>query len=246
MKKLAASTAGALMIGSELLSGKISDENLAPLARTLRTLGVRLTRVVTVLDDLDAIATELTALRTSLDIVFTSGGVGPTHDDITIAAVARSFGVGVREDHSYRALLERTYGERCTPVHLSMALVPEGAELFTTPDVTWPALVVGNVWVLPGLPEAFRSKLSIVHAWVQGPMVLHSRAVFLKTDEVDITEHLNAIVKAHPSVEIGSYPKWFDPTYKTKITFDATNQAELDAAVQDLVNRLENDVARIE
>jgi molybdenum cofactor synthesis domain-containing protein len=246
MEKFVARTAAALMVGNELLSGKISDENLAPLARTLRTLGVRLTRVVTVPDELDTIAIELNLLRAAADLVFTSGGVGPTHDDVTIAAVARAFSVGIREDPDYRALLERTYGARCTPAHLRMALVPEGARLFTTPDVTWPALVMHNVWVLPGLPEAFRSKLSIVHAWVQGPEQLHSRAVFVKLDEVDITELLNSVVAAHPSVEIGSYPKWFDPTYKTKITFDGTDPLALEAAVQYFVGQVAADVARIE
>src|SRR6188768_2671040 len=145
-------TAAALLIGNELLSGKIHEANLVELARTLRAAGVRLRKVVMVPDEMDVIVAELGALSESHDVVFTSGGVGPTHDDITIEAVAAAFGVRAVVDPGFETLLENVYGDRMTDGHRRMALVPEGAELVSHDDVRWPTVLMRNVWVLPGVP----------------------------------------------------------------------------------------------
>jgi molybdenum cofactor synthesis domain-containing protein len=231
MTPLAATTAAALLIGNELLSGKVHESNLIELARTLRALGVRLERVVMVLDDIDTIAREVRALSDTFDVVFTSGGVGPTHDDVTIDAVARAFGVPATMDPTTERLLRNAYGERCTEGHLRMALVPDGAELATTADVTWPTVLMKNVWILPGVPEIFRMKLAVVRAWVCGPERFVSKAVFTKLEEAELKPLLDHVVAEHAGVEVGSYPKWFDPTYKTKITFDSRNAEHVDAAL---------------
>lgn len=247
MTPVLANTAAALLIGNELLSGKVHESNLLALARTLRALGVRLDRVVMIRDDIDVIAHEVKALSDAFDVVFTSGGVGPTHDDVTIEGIAKGFGVGAAIDPTMESLLRKAYGERTTEGHLRMALVPHGAELRTTPEILWPTVVMKNVWVLPGVPEIFRMKLAVVRVWVRGPEGFVSRAVFTKMDEGDLKPLLDSVVAEYPGVEVGSYPKWFDPEYKTKVTFDARNLADVEAAFARFVDLLpEGEPQRVE
>ena len=226
-----ARSAAAALIGDELLSGKISEQNALALARTLRALGISLGRAVLLPDDVATIAEEVRGLSADYDVVFTSGGIGPTHDDKTIEGVARAFGVDASIDPSLATLLRKTYGERCTDAHLRMALVPDGAELLTTTEILWPTIVMRNVWVLPGVPEIFRMKLSVVRAWVSGPRPFLSKAVFTNLEEPELKPLLDEIVEAHAAVHVGSYPKWFDASYKTKITFDSDDEASIDAAI---------------
>jgi molybdopterin-biosynthesis enzyme MoeA-like protein len=129
-------------------------------------------------------------------------------------------------------MLRAHYRERCTEGHLRMALVPEGAELATNDEVTWPALIVKNVWLLPGIPEVFRMKLALVRERLRGGTSFVSRAVYTKMDEGDLKPLLDRVVAAHPGVEVGSYPKWADPSYRTKLTFDALDAAAVDVAVR--------------
>ncbi|HVU05056.1 MAG TPA: competence/damage-inducible protein A [Polyangiaceae bacterium] len=231
-------TAAALLVGNELLSGKVHEANLVELARTLRSVGVRLCRVVMVPDEMDVIAREVRALSDAHDVVFTSGGVGPTHDDITIEAVAKGFGVRAFVHPEFEALLRTVYGERMTDGHLRMALVPEGADLVNHPEARWPTVRMKNVWILPGVPEAFRMKLAVVRDNVRGASVFVTRTVLTKMDEPDLKPLLDRVVAAHPGVDVGSYPKWFDPTYKTKITFDSKDGAAVEAALADFISGL--------
>src|ERR1017187_4706285 len=157
-------TAAALVIGDEILPGKGEEANIPVLARALRTLGILLRRVVVVMDDVETIAREVTLLSREHDWVFTSGGVGPTHDDVTIEGVAKAFGVRVVSSPEMEGMLRAHYGERCTEGHLRMALVPEGAALEVSAEVTWPTIRLGNTWLLPGIPEVFRMKLPVVVA----------------------------------------------------------------------------------
>jgi molybdenum cofactor synthesis domain-containing protein len=233
-----AHTAAALMVGNELLTGKVHESNLIELARTLRTVGVKLRRVVMVPDEMDVIADEIRALSAKYDVVFTSGGVGPTHDDITLEAVARGFGVNAVVHPEFERLLRNVYGARMTDGHLRMALVPEGAELVSHPDARWPTVLMKNVWILPGVPEAFRMKLAVVRDRVRGASQFVAREIFTNMDEPDLKPLLDRVVAAHPEVDVGSYPKWFDARYKTKVTFDATDHAKLDAAVADFLSLL--------
>jgi molybdenum cofactor synthesis domain-containing protein len=244
---LVAESAAALIIGNELLSGKIQEANLFELARLLRTLGIALTRALIVPDDIEVIANELSALRKQADVVFTSGGVGPTHDDVTVQAVARSFAVKAVLDPTLEGMLREVYGERCTDAHLRMAMVPEGATLLATTDVRWPTPLIGNVFILPGVPEIFRAKLDVIRTHLRGQRPFASKAVFLHLDEAELTQALDQVVALHPSVEVGSYPKWFEPRYKTKITFDGRDEQAVERALADFVARFDSDaIARID
>ncbi|MGE0325537.1 MAG: competence/damage-inducible protein A [Polyangiaceae bacterium] len=237
-EKRSVSTAAALVIGDELLSGKIREENIYELAKLLRTLGIKLSRVNLIGDDLDNIASEVKALSESHDVVFTSGGVGPTHDDITIEGVAKAFGVEARVHADVEALLQRAYGERYHAGHQRMALVPDGAELLSSEEVPWPTIVMRNVWVLPGVPEVFRMKLLLVKTHLVGTQRYLSRAVFTKMDEGDLKPLLDRVVANHSAVSVGSYPRWRSPDYKTKITFDAASEAVLQPAVDEFLGLL--------
>lgn len=223
-------TAAALVIGNELLSGKVEEANVHVLARTLRGLGVELKRVVVILDDLDEIAREVAALSAAYDWVFTSGGVGPTHDDLTVMGVARAFGVGVKEDPVLAQMLRDHYKERCTEGHLRMALVPETATLESSDEIRWPTIRLRNVWLMPGVPEIFRMKLPVVVGKIGSGVGFVSRAVFTKMDEGDLKPLLDDVVARFPDVGVGSYPKWQDPTYRTKLTFDGRDTGRVDAA----------------
>jgi molybdenum cofactor synthesis domain-containing protein len=231
-------TAALLLVGNELLSGKVMDKNLAPLAATLRALGIRLERALVVADERASIAAEVRALSAAYDVVFTSGGVGPTHDDVTLEGVADGFGVNVEIHPHLAGLLRDLYGERCTENHLLMARVPVGSELKSSTEVRWPTVVMRNVWVMPGVPELFRMKLVIVREHLVGPSPIVSRALFIRLEETELKPLLDLAVERHPRIEIGSYPKWFDDTYKTKITFDGLVGAEVDAALRELAELL--------
>ena len=220
-------TAAALIIGNELLSGKISEANLAILARELRDLGVLLKRAVMVLDDLDTIAAEVKALALTHDVLFTSGGVGPTHDDLTIEGVARAFGVEVVVADEIAGMIRHYYGERTTAAHLLMARIPDGARLVSTPSIPWPTVVMRNVWMLPGVPEVFQMKLPHVRSELRGGTPFFSLSVFVLLDEGDLKPLLDRTVASHREVEIGSYPKWHDAEYRTKLTFDGLNEARV-------------------
>jgi molybdenum cofactor synthesis domain-containing protein len=231
VKENAPPTAAALVIGDEILSGKVGESNVAPLARTLRGLGILLARVVIVMDDVDAIAREVRQLSSTHDWLFTSGGVGPTHDDVTVEGVARAFGTRVVSSPQMEAMLRAHYKERCTDGHLRMALMPEGASLEATPEIGWPTIRLRNTWLLPGIPEVFRMKLPVVVAriGVAGPAFV-SHAVYVKIDEGVLTPILGRVVGEFPDVAVGSYPAWLESSYKTKLTFDGRDEARVVAA----------------
>ena len=172
------------------------------LARALRGIGVELRRVVMILDEVDEIAREVAALSGTHDWLFTSGGVGPTHDDVTVTGVAKAFGVEAVESPVLAAMLREHYKERRS----------------------------GNPWLLPGVPEIFRLTLPVAIARIGGDVAFVTRAVYTKMDEGDLRPLLDAIVERFPDVAVGSYPKWLDPMYKTKLTFDGRDPARVDAA----------------
>jgi len=224
-------TAAALIIGNEILSGKIQETNLLELARVLRELGIDLKRVVVVTDEPTTIAKEVTALTSTHDFVFTSGGVGPTHDDVTMVGVASAFNVPVVPHPTLEEMLRRHFGERINENHLRLALVPQGARLLSKPDSLWPVTVIENVWILPGIPEVFRKKLEIAREHLAGDSPFLSRAVYTMLDEADLAPMLNEVVLKHPSVDVGSYPAWSDKKYRTKLTFDGKDGAAIARAV---------------
>jgi len=219
-------TAAALIIGNELLSGKIQEQNLAFLGKELFNLGVRLSRVVMCLDDVDAIASDLKLLRENHDYVFTSGGVGPTHDDVTLPAIAKAFGRELVREEEIARLIRGHHGDRTTEAHLRMADVPEGAELLSNQQVRWPTVVIENVFVFPGVPEIFRMKFAVLRERLSGGQRFFSRASYTLCDEGQIATLLEKLEGDSTGISIGSYPTFGQSDYRTKVTFDGTDLEE--------------------
>lgn len=225
-------TAAALVIGNELLTGKVQEANVAFLGKQLFALGIVLRRVVLCADEEDVIACELDALRASHDLVFTSGGVGPTHDDLTVPAVARAFARPLVRDARLEQMIRTHFGERTTDGHLRMAELPEGAELVHSDDIPWPVMRVENVFVMPGVPEIFRLKFELVRSSLGAETPFVSRAIYTRCDEGEIASLLERIERAHPGVAIGSYPRFRDPECSVKITFDGRDEAQVMRALE--------------
>lgn len=225
-------TAAALVIGNELLSGKVQDRNVTALARLLFELGISFERVVFCRDDVEVIVAELDQLRGAHDYVFTSGGVGPTHDDVTVAAVARAFRCDMVHCPEIEDLLREFFGERMSDSHLRMARVPAGASLVTSPRGRWPTLRVENVFILPGLPEIFLRKLDVLRDQLEGGVPFVSRSVATSCDEGEIAPLLERLVQDHAAVSIGSYPRWGDGPIRLAVTFDGRDAGAVERAVE--------------
>src|SRR5690606_32265936 len=134
--------------------------------------------------------------------------------------------------------LQQVYGDRLTETHKLMARVPEGAQLLRSHDIRWPTIVCENVWIMPGVPELFRMKLAALREHVRGPTPIYGLELFFSAEEVDLKIALDQVVAAHPQVEIGSYPKWFDKRYKTRVTFDGIDEVAVARAAEALKARL--------
>lgn len=243
--------AAILLIGNELLSGKVEDENARFLTHELRALGVTLARVEIIPDVAAEIAESVRALSARYDLVFTSGGVGPTHDDVTLPAVAAAFDMQVARNPELETLLRTRAGEHLHERDLRMADVPTGARLeYGPPDAVgptraWPVVVVRNVWILPGVPKIFRRKFEMVRELFRAAPI-HTRAVYSRVDEGPIAAVLDEVVAEFPMVEVGSYPHLDTPDYRVKITLDGRDAAAVDAATAHLVRRLGEAVVKTE
>jgi molybdenum cofactor synthesis domain-containing protein len=238
--------AAILLIGNELLSGKVEEENARYLVRELRALGVTVGRIEIVPDVESDIAETVRALAARFDIVFTSGGVGPTHDDVTLPAVAAAFGMTVVRHPELERLLRAGFGDRLAERDLRMADIPSGARLESgpgSPGAIWPVVVVRNVWILPGVPAIFRRKFEAVRELFRAAPI-HARAVYSSEGEGVIAGALDAVVAEFPTVEIGSYPHPDADDHRVQITLDGRDAAAVEAATASLVARLGPAVVR--
>jgi molybdenum cofactor synthesis domain-containing protein len=241
-----AKTAGILIIGNEVLSGKIVDENSPYLVRELRALGIDVQQITTIQDDVAVIAKEVKAFADRYDLVFTTGGIGPTHDDVTIAGIAQAFGCGIVRHPMLEAALRQHYGDGITPAQLRMAEVPEGGQLVGEGDLTFPVVAVRSVYIFPGIPEVVRRKFArIREQFRQPPYIL--RRVFLRADEGRIAEDLRAVLQAFPDLQLGSYPVLHKPEYSVMLTLESKSPEVVEGALRLLLARLPDDsLVRIE
>lgn len=232
-------TAAALIIGNEILSGKIVDTNTTFLARGLFELGIELRRVVVCPDEIETISEDLTTLRSSHDLVFTSGGVGPTHDDVTIDGVAASFERPVVRSVAVEKMIRDYHGDQTTEAHLRMANMPEGAEMIRSSKAPWPTVIIDNVFVLPGVPEIFELKFIDLRKRLDEGHEFHSQAVYTLSGEGEIASLLERISVDFPGVMVGSYVKWRAADYRTKVTFDGNDADTVSRAADTLVAELD-------
>jgi molybdenum cofactor synthesis domain-containing protein len=209
-------TAALAVIGDEILSGRTQDKNVAQLASWLNDQGIRLAEVRIVPDDPERIGEAVNALRAAHDYLFTTGGIGPTHDDITIDAIAKALGVEVVVHPEARRILEDYYAPRgieMTESRLRMARVPEGAELIANPSSGAPGVKWGNIYILAGVPHIAASMLEGLTGKLKGGRPVVSVTVGARAPESEVAELLQRLEKANPGVSIGSYPFFRDGGY---------------------------------
>lgn len=230
-------TAALVVIGNEILSGKVADTNSPYLARELRALGVALRRIVVIPDEIETIAAAVRELRAQCDVLFTSGGVGPTHDDVTIAGIALGLGRPVIRHPSLESKLREFFGAGINEARLKMAEVVEGTELLFEGNVSFPTLRVENIYVLPGIPEIFRQKLDALRPrFAVDPFYV--RTVYTCEPESTIAASLNEVLRSYPELLLGSYPKLNDPGYRVRVTLESKDKDYLDRAFAALVQLL--------
>ncbi|MBC7152032.1 MAG: competence/damage-inducible protein A [Rhizobium sp.] len=231
-------TAAMLAIGDELLSGRTKDKNIGHLAEVLTMAGIDLKEVRIVGDEEDEIVAALNALRARYAYVFTSGGIGPTHDDITADAVSKAFGVPCLHDAEAMRLLGEMYERRnmeFTEARQRMARMPQGSRHIPNPVSVAPGFIIGNVHVMAGVPQVFQAMLdSVVSTLPAGAKVL-SRSIACPFGEGDIGTLLGAVQKAHPETSIGSYPHFDGQRFSTELVVRARDAAALEAAARDVV-----------
>ena len=222
------STAAIVVIGNEILTGKFADENAAHAIGRLRRLGCDLKRIVVIADDLQTIAEEVRHCARAFTHVVTSGGVGPTHDDVTLEGVALAFERPLVERAELIALMAR-YNIPTDAANRRMATLPEGAELVWDPTVGFPSVRVENVWVLPGVPKLFRAKFDAISVHFAGVPIGTAR-VYVDEWETDLASRLTAIAARHPAVDIGSYPRFGEADFKVILTLESRDPEALHLA----------------
>jgi molybdenum cofactor synthesis domain-containing protein len=234
-------TAALVVIGDEILSGRTQDKNVSQVALWLNEQGIRLAEVRVVPDEQERIVEAVNSLRPAHDYVFTTGGIGPTHDDITVDAIAAAFGVPVIMDPGARRILEAYYLGRpggLTDARLRMARVPEGAELIPNPTSGAPGVKMGNVYILAGVPNIAASMLEALNGKLEGGRPVVSVTVGARAPESDVADLLREIEAAHPGVAIGSYPFFRDGRYGANFVIRSEDQELARQTGENLAQRL--------
>jgi molybdenum cofactor synthesis domain-containing protein len=233
-------TAALVVIGDEILSGRTHDRNIAQVASWLQVQGIRLAEVRVVPDVEERIVEAVNALRTSHDYLFTTGGIGPTHDDITVDAVARAFGVPVVVHPEARRILEDYYATRggLTEARLRMARVPEGADLIPNRLSGAPGIKIGNVHLMAGVPHIAAQMLDALTGTLEGGAPLLSETLGCWVAESEVAELLREVEKAHPQAQIGSYPFFREGRTGANFVIRSTDAEELASCADTLSEAL--------
>ncbi len=225
-------TAAVLVIGDEVLSGRTKDSNSGYIADYLTSIGVDLKEVRVVADDADAIVDAVNALRARWTYVFTTGGIGPTHDDITADAVAKAFGVGIDHDPRAVAMLRERFSNPAdlNEGRMRMARIPFGADLIANSVSKAPGFRLENVFVMAGVPSIMQAMLDVVGPTLTPGVRIESESIRADAKEGDIATPLGAVQKAHPGVAIGSYPFMDDHGFNTNVVLRSRDRQALAAA----------------
>ncbi len=234
-----AKTAGIIIIGDEILSGKVQDGNAFFMAQELWSHGVKLCKISVIADSVDEIAEEVRKFSGRFDYVFTSGGIGPTHDDITIEGISKAFNVRTVIDPTLKRVLETRQGT-LSPAQLRMAEVPEGAELFNDDSLSFPLIKFRNVFIFPGIPQLLRKKFIALEKVFHEP-VIYLKKIYVNESETRIAPVLNKIVKRYQKVKIGSYPIMENKDYSVMITLESLDASSLSSAYMSLLEDIPAD-----
>lgn len=227
-------TAAALIIGDEILSGKFTDQNGPFIIRRCRELGIRLRHIGVVADVLEDIAFEVARWSDLVDYVFTTGGVGPTHDDLTMQGVAMAFDVPMVRSDALEQTIRDKFTGRLNEDVFRMADVPDGAKLWSEGALFFPQVVFRNVIIFPGVPRLFHKKFNGIAHRLVGGEIQYSRALVTQERETDIASRLREAAERHPRVAIGSYPQYDEKPWTVTVTIDSLDQQALLACVAEL------------
>jgi molybdenum cofactor synthesis domain-containing protein len=239
-------TAAAIIIGDEILSGKVRDLNSAPLIDLFANLGVELQRIAYIGDEEEDIIAEVRQCADRYDVVVTSGGVGPTHDDRTVAAIARAFDVAVERHPDLEKMIHAWWRDRVTDAALRMAEIPAGSRLVFSGDGLLPLVAFRNVYIFPGIPRLFSAKIAALRHELHGTRK-HLASIYLMADESTVADRVTAVDAAVPRVKIGSYPRSEGEDHRVWITLESDDPKLLDDAVDRVLEVLDDDeVVRVE
>jgi molybdenum cofactor synthesis domain-containing protein len=230
-------TAGLIIIGNEILSGKCQDQNSFFLAAELRLLGVSLMRISVIPDDLDEISNEARSFSGAYDLVFTTGGVGPTHDDITMEGIARGFGVQLVRHPLLEDKFRQRYGSEANEAVMKMAEVPEGSEVLEFSTNNFPLVIFKNIHIFPGIPRYLQEKFTLVRERFRASG-FYLKRIYLRADESDIAAILNTVVARNSCVTFGSYPILNNPEYRIILTIESKIKDDVETAVEELLAEL--------
>ena len=235
-------TAALLVIGDEILSGRTKDENIGYIADYMTAIGIRLCEVRVVCDAEDEIGAALNAMRDKYDYVFTTGGIGPTHDDITSDAVAKAFGVAIDiDERAVVKMRERYAPEDLTEARLRMARIPDGAELIENSVSKAPGFMIGNVIVMAGVPRIMQVMLDDVAPRLKTGRKILTRTIRIKRPEGDVAPGLGRVQKDHPDVRMGSYPFFKKESLGTHLVLRADDEGKLDKALKSVWRMIEDE-----
>jgi len=231
-----AKTAGIIIIGDEILSGKVQDGNAFFMAQELWSHGIQLCRISVISDIVDEIAEEVRKFSERFDYVFTSGGIGPTHDDITIEGISKAFNVRPVINETLKGFLEMRQGT-LSPAQLRMAEVPEGAELVNDNTLSFPLIKFRNIFIFPGIPQLLRKKFLAIEKMFHEPLI-HLKKIYVNESEASIAPVLNEIVRRYQNVKIGSYPVMENKDYSVMITLESLDASSLSSAYMSLLENI--------
>ena len=234
-------TAGLVVIGDEILSGRTHDKNIAQIASWLQVQGIRLSEVRVVPDVIERIVEAVNALREGYDYLFTTGGIGPTHDDITVDAVAAALGVEVVLHPDARAILEKYYADKpggLNEARLRMARVPEGAELIPNRMSGAPGIKLGNIHLMAGVPHITAGMLDALTGTLEGGLPLLAETIGCWTPESEVADILRQVETAHENCQIGSYPFFREGRVGANFVVRSTSRDELRSCVDSLCDGL--------
>lgn len=232
-------SAALILIGEELLSGKIDDANGVHAIGALRKIGVELREIRMIGDEIERIGEVVREAAARYDVVFTSGGVGPTHDDLTMRGIAHGFERPLERHDEMLAIIHERFGanEAQTRIWERMAMLPRGCDVVISEATRVPIFRLDNVWILPGVPELFRLQFDQIARDLHGvPTLL--RTIYVNVGEGDLAPHLDVVVSAHPNATIGSYPVLHADDHRTRLTVESKDEHVMLAAFDELLERM--------
>lgn len=229
--------AAIMIIGNEVLSGKVIEQNAAYLTKALRAIGVSVERIVVIPDQVHVIAAEIRSIRKHFGLIFSCGGIGPTHDDVTVQGLAKGLDCPVIRHPDLLQTLKKVYGPNLSEAQIRMADVPNGTQFIYSEGLRVPVLKFEQIYIFPGIPELVVKKFEVIKERFR-EQPFHLTKMFLDQREGVIAHHLEETLRQYPKLLLGSYPILHDPRHKIMLTLESKDSTYLQEASQCLLDLL--------